>query len=117
MDGGSDLASFITSTLPKLSELDLEDLNYIQESDLLHVLKPVEVRRQLSHFRTTRSSPLAAAHFMLYVDQTIVSSQITGFSDAVVLLFTSYYCLNISYPSSPRSNIGVLAKISASPTM
>ncbi|XP_030249986.1 uncharacterized protein LOC115567474 isoform X4 [Sparus aurata] len=63
------------------------------------------------------SSPLAAAHFMLYVDQTIVSSQITGFSDAVVLLFTSYYCLNISYPSSPRSNIGVLAKISASPTM
>ncbi|MCI4374223.1 hypothetical protein PGIGA_G00003720, partial [Pangasianodon gigas] len=66
MDRGSALASFIKSTLPKLTELEpllevlqelgvqeLEDLNYIQESDLLHVLKPVEVRRLLSHFKTT----------------------------------------------------------------
>ncbi|KAB5579318.1 hypothetical protein PHYPO_G00193700 [Pangasianodon hypophthalmus] len=66
MDRGSALASFIKSTLPKLTELepllevlqelgvqDLEDLNYIQERDLLHVLKPVEVRRILSHFKTT----------------------------------------------------------------
>ncbi|KAK3508426.1 hypothetical protein QTP70_029207, partial [Hemibagrus guttatus] len=56
VDRGSALASFIKSTLPKLTELEpllevlqelgvqeLEDLNYIQESDLLHVLKPVEV--------------------------------------------------------------------------
>ncbi len=65
MDGGSALASSITSALPKLWELepllevlqelgvqDLEDLNYIQESDLLHVLKPVEVRKLLSHCKT-----------------------------------------------------------------
>ncbi|KAL0993618.1 hypothetical protein UPYG_G00110630 [Umbra pygmaea] len=66
MDGGSDLASFITSTLQHLKTLeplleallelgvqDLEDLSYIQESDLLHVLKPVEARKLLSQFKTT----------------------------------------------------------------
>lgn len=66
MDRQSALSSFLTSTLPKLRELDpllealqelgvhdLEDLNYIQESDLLHVLKPVEARKLISHFKTT----------------------------------------------------------------
>ncbi|XP_071347794.1 uncharacterized protein [Trachinotus anak] len=65
MDGQSALAAFIKSSLPKLREVEpllevlqelgvqeLEDLSYIQESDL-HVLKPVEVRKLLSHFKTT----------------------------------------------------------------
>lgn len=66
MDGGSDLASFVKSALPKISQLerlvealeelgvrDFEDMNYVQESDLLHILKPVEARRLLSFVKST----------------------------------------------------------------
>lgn len=66
MDRENALATFITTTLPTLKEIqhllevlkelgvhDLEDLDYIQESDLLHVLKPVEVRKLLSCFKRT----------------------------------------------------------------
>lgn len=61
-----DLASFIKSALPKISQLDpllevleelgvhdCEDMNYVQESDLLHILKPVEARRLLSCVKST----------------------------------------------------------------
>lgn len=63
MDEESALASLIKSALPKLRNLEpllellqelgvqnLEDLNYIQESEHL---KPVEARKLRSHFRTT----------------------------------------------------------------
>lgn len=66
MDTESPLACFIKSNLPSLREVepllevllelgvqDLKDLGYIQESDLLHILKPVEVRKLLSLFKTT----------------------------------------------------------------
>lgn len=66
MDGGSALASFIKLALPKLSQhehllealeelgvRDCEDMDYVQECDLLHILKPVEARRLLSFVKST----------------------------------------------------------------
>lgn len=69
MDVGSDtcLASYITSVLPNLTEnvyellLDAlkdlgvenwEDFKYVQETDL-SVLKPIEARKLIAHFRVT----------------------------------------------------------------
>ncbi|RXN34276.1 hypothetical protein ROHU_014999 [Labeo rohita] len=43
------------------------------------------------------SSRLTAEHFMFSVDQVVVNSHITIFSDALKLMFASYYCFNISY--------------------
>lgn len=61
MDTESPPLSFIKSSLPKLRDPepllehlqglgveDLEDLSYLQESDLLSVLRPVEARKLLS---------------------------------------------------------------------
>ncbi|XP_057177138.1 uncharacterized protein LOC130546083 [Triplophysa rosa] len=50
-------------------------------------------------------SPLTAEYFMLSVDQVIVNSHITIFSDAVKLMFASYYCLNISYPADQGATL------------
>lgn len=41
----------------------------------------------------------------LSVDQVIVNSDITMFSDAVRLMFASYYCLNISYPADQGATL------------
>lgn len=66
MDAESRLLSFIKSSLPKLRDPepllehlqglgveDLEDLSYLQESDLLSVLRPVEARKLLSLLKKT----------------------------------------------------------------
>ncbi|XP_053087514.1 uncharacterized protein LOC117596398 [Pangasianodon hypophthalmus] len=49
-------------------------------------------------------------YFMLSVDQTIANSHITVFSDAVVLTFASYYCLNISYPAAQGATLAFLQR-------
>ncbi|XP_077089991.1 uncharacterized protein LOC143741615 [Siphateles boraxobius] len=72
MDGRSALASFIKSALPKMSQLEpllealgelgvqeREDIKYVQESDLLPILKPVEARRLLSCFKSTSQSDVS----------------------------------------------------------
>ncbi|KAJ8361264.1 hypothetical protein SKAU_G00177890 [Synaphobranchus kaupii] len=46
------------------------------------------------------SSPVTAEHFMISVDQTIVKSSITDFTDSLLLMFAPCYCLNISYPEA-----------------
>ncbi|KAG7477156.1 hypothetical protein MATL_G00091140 [Megalops atlanticus] len=56
------------------------------------------------------TSPFVAEHFMLSVDQTIVNGHITVFSDAVVLMFASYYCLNISYPATHGATLEFLQR-------
>ncbi|CAB1435666.1 unnamed protein product [Pleuronectes platessa] len=66
MDTESPLLSFIKSSLPKLRDPepllerlqdlgveDLKDLRYLQESDLLSVLRPIEVRKLLSLLNKT----------------------------------------------------------------
>ncbi|CAL8237665.1 unnamed protein product [Arctogadus glacialis] len=89
---------------------DLEDLTYLQESDLLSVLRPIEARKLLSLLQKTRNSTLAAENFMLSVDQTIVNGHIRIFSDAVMLMFGSYYCMNISYPAAQASTLEFLQR-------
>ncbi|CAM4548734.1 unnamed protein product [Leuciscus chuanchicus] len=39
-----------------------------------------------------------AENWMIAVDQTIVKDAVTNCGDALVMMFVSYYCLNISYP-------------------
>ncbi|XP_048852231.1 uncharacterized protein LOC125720431 [Brienomyrus brachyistius] len=56
------------------------------------------------------NSPLAAQYFMLFVDQTIVNSHITAFSDALILMFGSYYCMNISYPAAQGATLEFLQR-------
>ncbi|CAL8398976.1 unnamed protein product [Arctogadus glacialis] len=66
MDTESPLLSFIKSSLPKMRDPepflerlqglgveDLEDLTYLQESDLLSVLRPIEARKLLSLLQKT----------------------------------------------------------------
>ncbi|KAK0147444.1 hypothetical protein N1851_012093 [Merluccius polli] len=57
-----------------------------------------------------RNSTLAAENFMLSVDQTIVNGHIRIFSDAVMLMFGSYYCMNISYPAAQASTLEFLQR-------
>lgn len=66
MDTENPFLSFIKSSLPKLRDPepflehlqdlgveDLQDLSYLQESDLLSVLRPIEVRQLLSLLKKT----------------------------------------------------------------
>ena len=66
MDTEGPLLSFIKSSLPKMRDPeplleclqglgveDLEDLTYLQESDLLSVLRPIEARKFLSLIKKT----------------------------------------------------------------
>ena len=64
----------------------------------------------LLSFYTTGNSTLAAENFMLSVDQTIVNGHIRIFSDAVMLMFGSYYCMNISYPAAQASTLEFLQR-------
>ncbi|XP_029914331.1 uncharacterized protein LOC115364059 [Myripristis murdjan] len=56
------------------------------------------------------NSPLTAGHFMLAVDQTIVNGSIQNFCDALILMFASYYCLNISYPADLGATLEFLQR-------
>ncbi|RXN13107.1 hypothetical protein ROHU_028861 [Labeo rohita] len=51
------------------------------------------------------SSRLTAENFMFSVDQVVVNSHITIFSDALKLMFASYYCFNISYPGDQGATL------------
>ncbi|KAI2667069.1 hypothetical protein H4Q32_031033 [Labeo rohita] len=42
---------------------------------------------------------------MFSVDQVVVNSHITIFSDALKLMFASYYCFNISYPGDQGATL------------
>ncbi|KAI9532309.1 hypothetical protein NQZ68_033250 [Dissostichus eleginoides] len=53
-------------------------------------------------FQAAGNSPLAAGHYMIAEDQTIVSGSVLNVVDALMLMFAAYYCLNISY----RSELG-----------
>ena len=66
MDTESPLLAFIKTSLPKMRDPepllerlqglgveDLEDLTYLQESDLLSVLRPIEARKLLSLLQKT----------------------------------------------------------------
>ncbi|XP_047459749.1 uncharacterized protein LOC125019143 isoform X2 [Mugil cephalus] len=56
------------------------------------------------------NSTLAAENFMLSVDQTIVNGHIRIFSEALMLMFGSYYCMNISYPATQASTLEFLQR-------
>ncbi|XP_025764355.1 uncharacterized protein LOC112847292 isoform X2 [Oreochromis niloticus] len=56
------------------------------------------------------NSTLAAEHYMLSVDQTIVNGRITVFSKALILMFGSYYCMNISYPAGQAATLEFLQR-------
>ncbi|XP_050980794.1 uncharacterized protein LOC127174406 [Labeo rohita] len=51
------------------------------------------------------SPPLTAENYMFSVDQVVVNSHITIFSDALKLMFASYYCFNISYPGDQGATL------------
>ncbi|KAG9272594.1 hypothetical protein AMEX_G8348 [Astyanax mexicanus] len=56
------------------------------------------------------SSALTSEHFMVAVDQTIVNGNLTDFGDALVLMFATYYCLNISYPAEMAASLEFLQR-------
>ncbi|XP_060924476.1 uncharacterized protein LOC132998747 isoform X2 [Limanda limanda] len=56
------------------------------------------------------NSTLAAENFMLSADQTIVNGHIRIFSDALMLMFGLYYCMNISYPAAQASTLEFLQR-------
>ncbi|KAI7811278.1 hypothetical protein IRJ41_012513 [Triplophysa rosa] len=52
----------------------------------------------------------AAVQFMLAVDRNIVNDDITSFISAVCLMFGSYYCSNINYPTELASVLEFLQR-------
>ncbi|RXN39300.1 Interferon-induced 44 [Labeo rohita] len=111
-DVDRDLAEFIGSVLPNSSSRDLvletlqslgvetlEDLKYVQEPDLVNILRPIEARKLIARINALWSSPLTAGHFMIAVDQIIVKDGVTNCGEALLMMFVTYYCLNISYPA------------------
>ncbi|XP_035768147.1 uncharacterized protein LOC102778642 [Neolamprologus brichardi] len=53
--------------------------------------------------------------YMLSVDQTIVNGRITVFSKALILMFGSYYCMNISYPAGQAATLEFLQRVKINP--
>ncbi|CAI5689914.1 unnamed protein product [Oreochromis niloticus] len=47
---------------------------------------------------------------MLSVDQAIVNGHITIFNNALILMFGSYYCMNISYPVTQAATLEFLQR-------
>ncbi|XP_019909203.3 uncharacterized protein LOC105030828 isoform X2 [Esox lucius] len=56
------------------------------------------------------SPPLTAEHFMVAVDQTIVNGTISNFTDALLMMFALYYCLNINYPVEMAATLEFLQR-------
>ncbi|XP_057202557.1 uncharacterized protein LOC130561914 [Triplophysa rosa] len=52
----------------------------------------------------------AAVRFMLAVDRKIVNDDITSFISAVCLMFCSYYCSKINYPTELASVLEFLQR-------
>lgn len=59
---------------------------------------------------STGPSCYAAVRFMLVVDRKIVNDDITSFISAVCLMFGSYYCFNIHYPTELASVLEFLQR-------
>ncbi|XP_041857249.1 uncharacterized protein LOC121650031 isoform X2 [Melanotaenia boesemani] len=55
-------------------------------------------------------SCFSARRFMLSVDQSIVHDNILSFTSALCLMFASYYCFNIHYPSDLASTLEFLQR-------
>ncbi|KAF7641670.1 hypothetical protein LDENG_00275120 [Lucifuga dentata] len=94
---------------------------YTQRSNIISGMDtPVLVREwpylfemcgMMAHFKElTGSSPLTAGHFMIAVDQTIVNGTVPNFGGALVLMFATYYCLNISYPAELGATLEFLQR-------
>ncbi|XP_048860311.1 uncharacterized protein LOC125727551 [Brienomyrus brachyistius] len=100
----------LEDTLKSLGVESSEDFRFLQESDLTAVLKPIQARKFMSVLKETRPSCYAADRFMLSVDRKIVNDDITTFIAAVSLMFGSYYCFNIHYPTELASVLEFLQR-------
>ncbi|RXN12328.1 UDP-glucuronic acid UDP-N-acetylgalactosamine transporter [Labeo rohita] len=92
-------------------------INGVDTSDLMHEWPYLfETAGMMTHFKEltgididdkaiARSPPLTAENYMFSVDQVVVNSHITIFSDALKLMFASYYCFNISYPGDQGATL------------
>ncbi|KAI4896941.1 hypothetical protein NFI96_030492 [Prochilodus magdalenae] len=89
----------VIDTLKALGAETTDDLQYITEEDLLPVLKPIQARRLIVSWAQNSSSCFTAGTIILSIDQEVVNDHIISFVPAFCLLFGSYYCFNIHYPT------------------
>ncbi|CAI5691579.1 unnamed protein product [Oreochromis niloticus] len=82
----------------------------MKAKDVVCQYKISSVSSQIYSVSCKGNSTLAAEHFMLSVDQAIVNGHITIFSDALILMFGSYYCTNISYPVAQAASLEFLQR-------
>ncbi|KAI4881481.1 hypothetical protein NFI96_012226 [Prochilodus magdalenae] len=117
------LHTAITEVLPDLSEVTkdileetlqstgvetYDDFQFIEEGDLLSVLRPIQARKVLAAWKLRWRSCYSAGRFMLSVDQNIVQDNIPSFISALCMMFGSYYCFDIHYPSELANNFAHL---------
>ncbi|KAK6466265.1 hypothetical protein HHUSO_G36549 [Huso huso] len=55
-------------------------------------------------------SLLTASRLMLSIDKVVVTEQQTNFVEALLMMFASYYCLNIHYPSELGATLEFLQR-------
>ncbi|KAK1168812.1 hypothetical protein AOXY_G9688 [Acipenser oxyrinchus oxyrinchus] len=55
-------------------------------------------------------SLLTASRLMLSIDKVVVTEQLTNFVEALLMMFASYYCLNIHYPSELGATLEFLQR-------
>ncbi|KAK6494164.1 hypothetical protein HHUSO_G641, partial [Huso huso] len=55
---------------------------------------------------------LTASRLMLSIDKVVVTEQQTNFVEALLMMFASYYCLNIHYPSELGATLEFLQRYS-----
>ncbi|CAB1459658.1 unnamed protein product [Pleuronectes platessa] len=79
-----------------------------EEEQMFYKVDQTTLPSEVDCAELPRNSTLAAENFMLSADQTIVNGHIRIFSDALMLMFGLYYCINISYPAAQASTLEFL---------
>ncbi|XP_046900161.1 uncharacterized protein LOC124483673 [Hypomesus transpacificus] len=82
---------------------------YVEDTCLVGELQMDQVRLTPTIVVCGRSC-YSSKRFMLSVDRTIVHNNIPSFVSALCLMFGSYYCFNIHYPSELASTLEFLQR-------
>ncbi|KTG38773.1 hypothetical protein cypCar_00003539 [Cyprinus carpio] len=103
-DGSEDVKEMLLLLLSYFNDKEDTMFCYVEDTCLPEEVPMGQVHLTPSLVVCGRSC-FSAKRFMLCVDQNIVHNNIPSFISAVCLMFGSYYCFNIHYPSQLASTL------------
>ncbi|KAL6457325.1 hypothetical protein MHYP_G00342880 [Metynnis hypsauchen] len=103
-------------TLKHLSDMGVrtaDDMQFIKEDDLRHLLPPVDCRKLLCAFMKRGESILGAKKWMLSIEGKVVLqlSDHSDFASALAVFFGSYYVFNIEYPAEAATSLEFIQRL------